>query len=74
MPLTQRPRSTAERLRRQIAIYGEQLQDQKRLGAPEIAQLAQSIIDAQHAYIQELERQMAEHEGALLTLRVMGVT
>ena len=66
--------STREHLKDLIDHYGQQLQEQKRLSAPEIGELAQSIIDAQHAYIQELERQIAEQNGALLTLRAMGVT
>jgi uncharacterized protein (DUF305 family) len=66
--------SSADRIRRLTASYQEQYREQQKLGAPEIAQLAQSIIDAQHAYIQELERQIAEQNGALLTLRAMGVT
>jgi hypothetical protein len=66
--------STRERLKDLIDHYGQQLQEQKRLSAPEIGELAQSVIDAQHEYIKELEGQLAETRGALLTLRALGVT
>lgn len=66
--------STAQRLKEQIVQYEKQRREQRQMfGAQDANALAESVIEAQSAYIQELEYQLMEHSGGLLTLRSMGV-
>jgi len=68
-----RSASTAARLREQAEKYREQYRTQNALERAQVGAFARDIIAVQQKYIEELEAQLAESNGTLLTLRSMGV-